>query len=61
MGSTHEAHQEQARTAERQRRRLKGWLRDAAEAVEELKDPEAAQFFNTTLRLGSGNTALLLQ
>jgi hypothetical protein len=41
--------------------RLKGWLRDAAEAVEELKDPEAAQFFNTTLRLGNGNTALLLQ
>lgn len=41
--------------------RLKGWLRDAAEAVEELKDPEAAQFFNTTLRLGTGNTALLLK
>lgn len=40
--------------------RLKGWLRDAGEAATELNDPEAAKFFNTTLRLGGGNNALLL-
>jgi hypothetical protein len=40
--------------------RLKGWIRDAAEAVTELNDKDAALFFNSNLRLGNGNTTLLL-
>jgi hypothetical protein len=41
--------------------RLKGWLRNAGEAATELNDLQAAAFFNSTLRLGGGNNALLLQ
>lgn len=40
--------------------RLRGWLRTPAEAVEELQDPDAAQYFNTSLKLGAGNPMLLL-
>ena len=40
--------------------RLKGWIRDAAEAVTELNDKDAALFFNSNLRLGNGSTTLLL-
>jgi len=40
--------------------RLKGWLRNAAEAVEELRDPEAAQFFKMNLQLPMGDPGLML-
>lgn len=39
--------------------RLKGWLKSGAEAAEELQDPEAAKWFNTTLRLGPANVPML--
>lgn len=39
--------------------RLKGWIHSADEAVTELGDKEAAQFFNKNLRLGGGTTLLL--
>jgi hypothetical protein len=39
--------------------RLKGWLRTAQEAAEELKDPKAAKYFNSTLKLGGSPTLLL--
>lgn len=39
--------------------RLKGWLRSRTEAAEELRDPEAAEYFNTNARLTSNNTPLL--
>jgi len=41
--------------------RLKGWLRSASEAVEELGEPAAADFFNSNLRLQTGNPAMMLQ
>jgi len=40
--------------------RLKGWLRSPQEAVDELNDPEAADFFKSTIQLGTGNLPLLL-
>lgn len=40
--------------------RLKGWLRTPAEAVDELKEPEAAAYFNTHVRIGGGSPTLLL-
>lgn len=40
--------------------RLQGWLRNVQEAVTELKDEKAAQFWNGTLKLGTTNPALLL-
>jgi hypothetical protein len=40
--------------------RLKGWLRSAKEAVEELKDENAAKYFNGTTMIGNGNPTLLL-
>ena len=40
--------------------RLKGWLRNASEAVEELGDVEAADFFKTNLQLPMSNPGLLL-
>jgi len=40
--------------------RLKGWITTPAEAVEELGDLEAAQYFNSQVRLGSGNVRMLM-
>lgn len=40
--------------------RLKGWLHSGEEAVTELGDKDAAQFFNRNLRLGNGSNTLLL-
>ena len=40
--------------------RLKGWIKTAAEAVEELGDVEAASRFNSCFRLGSGNLPLMI-
>ena len=43
--------------------RLKGWLKDHHQAAEELKikPEEAANFFNTTLQIGSDASLLLLE
>jgi hypothetical protein len=35
--------------------RLKGWLKNGAEAADELGEPEAAKFFSSNLRVGSGS------
>lgn len=40
--------------------RLKGWLRTPKDAVEELQDPKAAQYFRTNLRLGMSDPARML-
>lgn len=40
--------------------RLKGWLKSGAEAAEELKDPKAATYFQTNLKLTARDTQLLL-
>jgi hypothetical protein len=40
--------------------RLKGWIKTAAEAVEELGDVGAAERFNSCFRLGSGNLPLMI-
>jgi hypothetical protein len=40
--------------------RLKGWLRSASEAVDELGEPEAADFFRDNLQISYANPALLL-
>ncbi len=39
--------------------RLKGWLRDGAEAAKELANTEAARYFNTQIRLGTGTLPML--
>jgi hypothetical protein len=39
--------------------RLKGWLKSGAEAVEELKDPEAAKYFGKHLQLGTHSLPML--
>lgn len=39
--------------------RLKGWLRSGAEAADELADADAANFFNTQLRLMPGQVPML--
>ena len=40
--------------------RLKGWITTPAEAVEELGDLEAAQYFNSQVRLGGSNVKMLM-
>jgi predicted RNA methylase len=40
--------------------RLKGWIRSPKEAVEELQDNNAAQYFHGNIQIGSDNPALLL-
>jgi hypothetical protein len=40
--------------------RLKGWLKTANEAVEELGEVEAADFFKSNLQLGAGDSPFLL-
>lgn len=41
--------------------RLKGWLRNASQAVEELRDVSAADYFSTNARLNAGAPLLALQ
>lgn len=41
--------------------RLKGWLRSGEEAAEELKDPQAAQYFDSTIKLGRGNLPMIAE
>lgn len=41
--------------------RLKGWLRNAREAVEELKDPMAAKYFSANHRLNASEPFLALE
>lgn len=40
--------------------RLKGWLKNGAQAAEELNSPEAAELFKSNLQLASGDPTLLL-
>ncbi len=40
--------------------RLKGWLHNAKEAVEELGSKEAAQWFKSNLQIGNGDITKLL-
>jgi len=40
--------------------RLKGWIHTPQEAVEELQDKNAAQYFNNNLKLGTGDPFLML-
>lgn len=41
--------------------RLRGWIHNAKEAVEELGDKKAAQYFDTNLKLGAANLPMLCE